>query len=322
MLTFGLVVPWFHGFFIGILGICGLCALPEMLLLFPKRARAEGSSTAENERKQRVIRRPAANIPSSSTARVPEDSAPQPLDNIIVLDKKWLDLILSGSKTLEIRYQPWQGVFYLGCGCIIYGRAKLTPEEEITTMERYKELLPQHHYSRESLPHKHTWALRVSNVERIPATPYHHSKGAQGRLKYVPVDAEGLPVAAYLPKNVRKEEEKEGRARKRVKKAIPERSTDAPEEDPEPSQEDADLRALFAEVASDSECSQAATEVIESADSGMGDSVFGDVDDGEEQQLSAEEMARRTAELEMYEAQVDSLIFSNVVFCESSLLGF
>ena len=133
--------------------------------------------------------------------RQPPNLASQPLDRILQLKRQWLDLILDGAKTLELRHQPLSGTCFLGCDKVIYGVATFTVQEEIKTMDRYRELLPRHRCDRDTLKYNHTWAMEVANVHRIPEVPYHATKGAIGIVKYVPVNDRGEPEEQYLTKN-------------------------------------------------------------------------------------------------------------------------
>ena len=119
---------------------------------------------------------------------LPRPPVPSPMDgdSIMVLQKKWLDLILAGQKVLEIRNSnKTPGVVFLGHRGLIYGVAVLMPAEEIISISRFRDLAPCHRCDSDELPHQRTWALPLKDVRRIsPPIVYHHSRGAIGWVRF------------------------------------------------------------------------------------------------------------------------------------------
>ena len=70
---------------------------------------------------------------------------PQPADRILILKQPWLDLILQGTKTLEIRSQPLSaGRYWLGHKKMIFGAAQLGQAIPVLSAEQWASLRPQH----------------------------------------------------------------------------------------------------------------------------------------------------------------------------------
>ena len=109
-------------------------------------------------------------------------------DSIMILRREWLDRILQGDKTMELRHQNRKpGMKFLGCGKFIHGVCSTMPGERITSMERFQELLPRHGLASRSLPYVNTWALPLEKVQRVePPIPYVHHQGAQGWVAFEP----------------------------------------------------------------------------------------------------------------------------------------
>ena len=86
-------------------------------------------------------------------------------DRILILKPKWLRLLLSGEKDLEIRgcrFKP--GNYYLGCGGLIHASCQLGTAIPIQTPEDWDQLRPRHRVASSTLPYKNTWGLPVTDV--------------------------------------------------------------------------------------------------------------------------------------------------------------
>ena len=109
---------------------------------------------------------------------------PQLGDRILVLRPHWLNLILSGEKTLEIRGRTLPaGPYWLGCRSMIHGRAILMPGTLINTLETWRDLRHMHHVEGDDLPYTRTYGFPVRRSERVAPTPYEHPRGAVGIVK-------------------------------------------------------------------------------------------------------------------------------------------
>lgn len=110
-------------------------------------------------------------------------------DKILVVRRPWLELLLSGEKTLEVR--PWRirpsrpgGRVYLGCRGVVhaqvyFGEPVLVPDEA-----GWSRLRP-HHRVPAGLPYKNTYVHDV--LELVPArhaVRYVHPRGAVGIFRY------------------------------------------------------------------------------------------------------------------------------------------
>ena len=115
-------------------------------------------------------------------------STPQPGERILILRAEWLERILSGEKTLEIRgTRLREGDVWLGNQCVISGKACLGPAVQISTKKQWTTLQPQHLVADPALPYKSTWGLPLRSVTRLSSgVPFLHRRGAIGIVKYRP----------------------------------------------------------------------------------------------------------------------------------------
>ena len=89
-------------------------------------------------------------------------SVPHPNDRILVLRRSWLELILAGEKTIEIRGTPFKaGRYWLGHKGVVHGVAVLGSPIPITSAEEWNEMRPQHLVDSAELPYRKTYALPV-----------------------------------------------------------------------------------------------------------------------------------------------------------------
>ena len=107
-------------------------------------------------------------------------------DWILILKPKWLRLLLSGEKYLEIRgcrFKP--GNYYLGCGGLIYASCQLGSAIPIQTPEEWEQLRSRHRVESSTLPYKNTWGIPVTDVVEV-TTPvrYRHPRGAIGIVRF------------------------------------------------------------------------------------------------------------------------------------------
>ena len=115
-----------------------------------------------------------------SAIRLPEHG-----DRILVLRREWLQMILDGDKTMEVRSMPLKaGVYFLGCNGIIHGSCMLGDAVRIDTRRHWRSLFHHHRVSGYSLPYKRTFGLPVSDVRRARAVRYLHPRGAIGLVKF------------------------------------------------------------------------------------------------------------------------------------------
>ena len=116
---------------------------------------------------------------------LPRMVTPQRGDRILVLRPHWLNLILAGEKTLEIRGRNLSaGNYWLGTRGMIHGFAILEPAMLINTAQAWQELRHRHRVESNQLPYKTTYALPVRRCRRVAPTPYVHPRGAVGIVKY------------------------------------------------------------------------------------------------------------------------------------------
>ena len=107
-------------------------------------------------------------------------------DRIIVLKQKWLELVLAGDKTMEVRCKRLRaGAAYFGWKGTIYASATLGEAVEICDIQQWDNMRSQHCVPGSVLPYKRTFGLPIHNIERLDKPlSYRHPKGAVGIVKY------------------------------------------------------------------------------------------------------------------------------------------
>ena len=126
---------------------------------------------------------PAAAVITRSVGREPELGAP-----ILVLKRKFWDLIADGVKSLEIRPLPFAArTRYIGRSGMLWGAVTFGDCQRIDSVDTWRALLGSHHWDVPVLPYKTTYALPVKSVE-IFTTPvyYMRKRGQVGTAKYLP----------------------------------------------------------------------------------------------------------------------------------------
>ena len=115
-------------------------------------------------------------------------AVPQLGERILVLRPNWLELIISGEKTLEIRGRNLcAGKYWLGCRGRIDGRAVFEPAFQIQSAATWHSLRHQHRVETDELPYKTTFGIPVRFCERVsPPISYTIKRGAVGIVKYAP----------------------------------------------------------------------------------------------------------------------------------------
>ena len=131
--------------------------------------------------------------PTSTTCRRPQEN-----DSILILRDPWIGLILSGSKTLEIRGARLRPqTMWLGSRGLIFGQAHIESAREIETDETWQELYPQHRWDRSTRPYTRTSAMHLTEVQRLNRPQhYRHSRGAIGIVKYHKPEASGIATGS------------------------------------------------------------------------------------------------------------------------------
>ena len=108
---------------------------------------------------------------------------PQRGDRILILQQLWLDLILAGEKTLEIRNRALKGPYYIGHKNVIYAKLMFGTPFQIKTESEWANLRPNHHVIG-PMPYKKTYGLPIVKLERTRRIPFQHPRGAVTIVKY------------------------------------------------------------------------------------------------------------------------------------------
>ena len=136
----------------------------------------------------------AGSADTSATPRLPVCG-----ERVLVLKPQYLDRLLSGEKTLEIRGKALTpGIAWLGAAGMIHGMASLEAARLIDSTHMWQELRSQHCVPGDDLPYKRTWALPIMAVQRLhQPVPYVHPRGAIGVVTYRgPAAVRSLPLEA------------------------------------------------------------------------------------------------------------------------------
>ena len=108
-----------------------------------------------------------------------------PGEKILAVRPYWLDLILAGEKTLEIRGTPYRpGKYFLGYSKRILSVAQLGNPVRIGSAEQWVSLQSQHRVVTETLPYKKTFGLPILCVRAVRPVSYHHPRGAITIVRY------------------------------------------------------------------------------------------------------------------------------------------
>ena len=112
---------------------------------------------------------------------------PQVGDQMIVLKKGPLELILKGSKTLEIRHSRLcAGVKYLAYRQQVWARVHFGSAYRITSTKEWRDSREKHCWDADILPYHQTWALPILKVEHVGPLQYHPKLGQVGTSLFRP----------------------------------------------------------------------------------------------------------------------------------------
>ena len=103
-------------------------------------------------------------------------------DRIMVVRQPWLNKILDGDKTMELRSRRYRaGSAWLGMGGHIYGRIKIAEAVAMTT-EEFRARAAEHAWPAEKEPpYKTMWGLLLVDVQQLPdLMPYWRPRCAIG----------------------------------------------------------------------------------------------------------------------------------------------
>jgi hypothetical protein len=108
-------------------------------------------------------------------------------DRILILRPHWLQLILAGRKTLEVRGNRLRSgeTYFLGSASQIHGSAVIGSTRLVSDLAEWRSLAPQHKVDAHELPYKKTWVNELTRLKKanVPV-PYHHPRGAVSLVRY------------------------------------------------------------------------------------------------------------------------------------------
>ena len=106
-----------------------------------------------------------------------------PYSSSLLVLQEWLDKILDGSKTMEVRSRRLKGgIYYLGCKGVLYGQALLGDAVHIDNPAKMKALKKKHLLG-DVLPYKTTYGLPILGVRKLHCK-YQHKRGAIGLIRF------------------------------------------------------------------------------------------------------------------------------------------
>jgi hypothetical protein len=111
---------------------------------------------------------------------------PREGDRILVMKQFWLDLILSGEKTMELRSRRLSpGPVWLGSKGVMQGFAILGAAVLIPDSSSYATHAEEHRCPEGTLRYKKIWGVPLQDVQRFASTvPYIHTQGAVTIVKF------------------------------------------------------------------------------------------------------------------------------------------
>ena len=129
----------------------------------------------------------------------PAEDVPKAGDTILVFQEKWLRLILSGEKTMEVRSSPLKPKrYWFGCKSMIYGVGETGVPIKIESKDQWASLRPRHQVPDEAStydmksegPWTRTFGLPLSSVRAVKQVAYRHPVGAIGTVIFRPLGVE------------------------------------------------------------------------------------------------------------------------------------
>ena len=157
---------------------------------------------------------------------------PELLAKILMFSQEWLDLVLSGKKTLELRKvkiscSMQDESYYLGAGNMIYGRCIISPGVKVENDEDFSKLKDGHLWTDSKPPYSFPFAVHgLSKVQRLKPLEFERLHGTQGRALYRPIGylakhAEGKDIEEQEEGGNSKTDKKpKGKQVKKAKKGV------------------------------------------------------------------------------------------------------
>jgi hypothetical protein len=174
-----------------------LCIGVALFIFMDHHFKEKGTPKSPSVRKSLVGHKPqrTANPPSNfSVSKEPSvelDTADYivkdlEINGALIIDKPWIDLILSGQKTWEMRATKFNKSGYISLiakgSKTVVGIAKIQGFEGPLSIGQLKNTINKHHVPKEQFTaptYKWFVAMKLANVVRLPAAiPYIHKKGS------------------------------------------------------------------------------------------------------------------------------------------------
>ena len=153
----------------------------------PKAAVTTSKQSQKEEVPKSVQIETAKNFKADVSSSILSEEPP-PLGKILVLEKGWLDKILEGEKTLELRKTliDEKEHMYLAAKDCIYAKCMVSDPIEICNSDEFESLMEAHQctnppYSFPMVGH------RISKVQKLTPLRFNKLRGAVGRALYRPL---------------------------------------------------------------------------------------------------------------------------------------
>ena len=171
---------------------------------------------SDPEKRRRLLGRPALSAkaatcepdwfaaPSFLTAEqmlLIEPHEPAPGEPILILQKKYWDLAVTGKKSIEIRRQSLRPMRrYVGHSGEIWGTMRLGSPMIVSEQEKWLQLMPYHHMNSHELPYKRTLAHPILDVEVFKCpVQYMALLGQVGHAAFRPCLQQGEHTRILVP---------------------------------------------------------------------------------------------------------------------------
>ena len=94
---------------------------------------------------------------------------PAPGDRVRLLKKRWLDMIVSGEKVVEVRGQRLKlGPAWLACGPYVYAIVEFDAAQQAPDLATFQQRWPEHRLVAAQLPYATTWLWPILSVRSLP----------------------------------------------------------------------------------------------------------------------------------------------------------
>ena len=164
-----------------------------------------------------------------------QQQRPQVGDRVIVLKEPWLQLILEGKKTMELRgCKARPGFVWVAMKGNVYGSVIISRSVELSA-EAFRARAAEHHWPQEwALPYERLCGLLLADAKPLPSpVPYWRPPAAIG-WNVFRRGPEDMPAKGAKPQRARRAKRQEEQTQRKRPRKVQERPAAAAAESPEP----------------------------------------------------------------------------------------